>query len=125
MKAKLYHREVFWKSNFDTKAKKLLDGNIILSEHIWEHIEDNSNPKYAYDFDTLCECVESIVGMDTIKPYEVEVENNLYVSKFCIRIPYDHRDISLVFRKGLLVTAWLNNRDDLHSTLDVNKYERR
>jgi len=61
--------------------------------------------------------------------FEVETDDYDRVVKFVIRIPYNDRyDCVSVFRttddssKLLMVTAWLNDKDDKHYTLDKTKY---
>jgi hypothetical protein len=84
--------------------------------------EEHNQPKYNIDETTLYHIVKSL---DNVEPFEVEVDNGL-VTKSVVRVKYnDKKDISIVFRDGIIITAWLNERSDLHSTLDRSKYERK
>lgn len=119
--SKLYHREVYWLSYFDTQSQILIKSANRLSNHLWEHIEISDKPRYDIDVSKLFLIVKSL---DSVEPFEVEVDNNKVV-KCVIRTRYDNnRDISIVIREGFIVTAWLNHNNDLHGTLDVSKYER-
>jgi hypothetical protein len=45
------------------------------------------------------------------------------IIKACFRTDYDYkRDISIVVKDGLIITAWLNNYHDRHLTLNKEKY---
>lgn len=119
---KLYHREVYWLPHFDSQSQLLIKSANRLSYHLWQHIEKDkySQPKYNIDVVKLFLIVKSL---DTVKPFEVEVENRV-VTKCVVRVRYDDKkDISIVFRDGIIITAWLNFRTDFHETLDRSRYE--
>lgn len=126
----LYHKEVYWKDWFDNSAKSLITTECELSNHLWKHIEEDEDKRYDIDLSLLYLIVKRLSenGLrDSNREgiFEVEVENE-EVTKCVVRCIYDrNRDISIVFRKGLVVTAWLNDKNDLHNTLDESKYERR
>ena len=45
------------------------------------------------------------------------------IIKACFRTDYDRkRDISIVVKDGLIITAWLNAYKDKHTTLNKEKY---
>ena len=118
--SKLYHREVYWLSYFDTQSQLLIKSANRLSYHLWQHIEEDNQPKYDIDVTKLFLIVKSL---DNVEPFEVEVDSGL-VTKCVVRVEYnDKKDISIVFRDGVIVTAWLNFKTDLHGTLDRSKYE--
>ena len=121
-KEKLYHREVYWKDNFDKNSYKLIDKNDIrYSLHMEENFALPINDKHRIDKYILNNIISNI-SFDDIKPFEVLVYNG-EVIKTVIRIPYDDKyDISIVFRKGLVITAWLNEKSDIHITINKTKY---
>lgn len=129
MNIKLYHRNVYWKSDFDKQSLELIKGNISFTNHIYSHLkEENSKKRYYTTYDNLCDIVEYCKGLKLLdfKPYEVEIDCRDTVSKCCIRLSYtDTQDISLVFRKNLLITYWINDKKDVHTTLDRAKYRKR
>jgi len=117
----LYHREVYWKELFDAESQLLLKGNILISNHLYKHIEQNTKPRYNIDIDKLFDTIEYLQD-NKFYPFEVETDNGK-VTKAVVRVKYDNkRDISIVIRKGFIVTAWLNDNTDLHFTLDESKY---
>ena len=118
----LYHREVFWRPQFDIQSKQLLLSVTRLSNHLYDHIENSNQPRYDINIETLYHIVQGLCKQH-IQPFEVEVDDNNKVVKMVVRTSYDDdRDISIVVREGFVVTAWLNNKIDKHETLDVNKY---
>lgn len=127
---KLYHKEVYWEDWFNESAKNLVTTECDLSNHLWKHIDEDEDKRYDIDLSLLYFIVKRLSkhGLrDNNREgiFEVEVENE-EVTKCVVRCIYDkNRDISIVFRKGLIVTAWLNDKNDLHFTLDESKYERR
>lgn len=117
----LYHREVYWKELFDAESQLLLKGNILISNHLYKHIEQDTKPRYNIDIDKLFDTIEYLQD-NKFYPFEVETDNGK-VTKAVVRVKYDNkRDISIVIRKGFIVTAWLNDNTDLHFTLDESKY---
>lgn len=117
----LYHREVYWEDSFDEQSLILIKSIKHLSTHLWEHIEQSTQPRYDIDVTTLYYIIKSI---ENCYPFEVEIIDNKVI-KCVIRLRYDNdRDISIVVREGFIVTCWLNNRNDFHLTLDKSKYEK-
>lgn len=118
----LYHSEIYWKPYFTEQAYDLVNSDLRLSKHLDEHLY-NKDKKHDIRLDKLFLVVQGL-KRNCIKPFEVEVDENGNVVKCAIRTKYDDkRDISIVFRKDIVVTAWLNENDDKHYTLDKNKYE--
>ena len=115
----LYHREVFWNPQFDIEAKQLLLSVTRLSNHLYDHIENSNKPRYDINIETLYHIVQGLCRQD-IEPFEVEVDDNNKVVKMVVRTSYDdNRDIS---KEGFIVTCWVNRKNDLHFSLDENKY---
>ena len=119
-----------------------------LSKHFQEHLDNQDNEdrshRYFRNFviNTLNEmCSDS---RPLIYPFEVEVSKDFhffgksgwFVTKFCIRLPYKtNEDLVVVIRPRwnketrdydydnfMITTAWLNHKDDFHTTLDTDKY---
>lgn len=118
---KLYHRDVFWKKDFDIQSKELIDSAKELSKHMWKHI-DNQNEKHEINLKELFIIVNALKHSKSVQPFEVETNNGL-VDKCVVRCEYDDNfDISIVFIKDKIKTAWLNRKDDNHKTLNKEKY---
>lgn len=120
----LYHRNVFWKKNFDIESVELIKSANRFSRHLQEYFNDTSE-KRNFNADDIMRIVDRLKTFDTIKAFEVETDGH-HLQKCVVRCGFNSRkDICLVFRKGLVVTAWLCNRDDNHKTLDKSRYEKR
>lgn len=122
----LLHSEVFmpkWVKDIVIAKEKRLK-NVYLSKHC----EDNlfiSNFKHDIDRERLLEIVNSL-AIHPVLPFEVEITKegiNYSVTKIVVRTSYnDEKDISIVLRGNMIVTAWLNYKTDEHYTLDEGKY---
>lgn len=121
--SKLYHKEVYWEDWFNEGAKNLVNSELKLSRHMNEHL-DNVDDKHDVDICKLYLIVKELKKNMFVMPFEVEVDNGKVI-KCVIRTKYDDkRDISIVFRYGLIITAYLNKNVDLHNSLDYSKYEK-
>lgn len=125
---KLYHKEVFWKKYFDREALKLADKITAdeLSYHIEKEHMKNPDKKHPYDFNGLLKAIERIRSNENAYLFEV-AENNGIILKAVWRVSYDDKnDISVVIRRDknriFIVTAWVNDKGDIHKTLDKNNY---
>ena len=122
---RLYHREVFWKDDFDEDSAKLIKSAYRLSRHLMEYLDNDDSDRRKFDFDGIMGTIEYLKTMDSVESFEVETENG-FLTKCVVRVSYNERkDICIVFRKGLVVTAWLCDKNDNHKTLDKTKYEKR
>lgn len=119
---KLYHREVFWLDVFDQQATDLIkDKELQYSLHLEENFILPTNDKHYINKRKLYHILNNF-NTNAIKPFEVLVYNNKAV-KAVVRTEYDEtRDISIVLRNGRVVTAWLNNKNDIHKNLNNSKY---
>ena len=119
----LYHREISWNNDFDIQSKNLIVGEYKFSRHLEEHLKkDNYKKSYNVSKNKLSTIIKHLQHTD-VKPFEVEVVNN-NVTKCVVRTSYDNnQDISIVFRKGLIVTYWLNNKTDNHNSLKIENYK--
>jgi carbonic anhydrase len=120
---KLYHNDVYLPEEIAEAAKDLLeDPKMHFSAHLKEHLE-KPDPKHLLTEDAIWKAVNNL-KKSPCTPFEVETNRNK-VTKAVYRTPYNKdTDISIVFRKHTIVTAWLNRKDDTHSTLDTSKYEK-
>ena len=112
--------------------EQYIDKSYVLSWHMKEHLA-NPNFKHDIEYKKLLDCVNSL-KQSPVKPFELEVvindnptgknNNKTYaITKWVVRMPYDDgRDISVVVRDNVIITAWLNNKDDIHCTLDLYQY---
>ena len=46
---KLYHRNVYWKPQFDAQSLTIIKSVERLSNHLWEHIDMHNKPRYNID----------------------------------------------------------------------------
>ena len=119
----LYHKDVFWNLKFDVEALELIKTASRLSRHLQEHIA-SVDERRGFDLTGIEKIINEIKKQNSISCFEVEVENGK-VTKAVIRVEYNSRkDICIVFRKWVVVTAWLCNKNDNHKTLDKSKYSR-
>ena len=119
----LYHKQVFWKKDFDEESAKLIKTVNRFSKHLKEYFDDDTERR-QFDANSIIKIIEKLKTFDNIKAFEVETDGR-ELTKCVVRVGFNgKKDICLVFRKGLVVTAWLCNKDDNHKTLDKSKYER-
>jgi len=111
MKTKLYHYQVYM-----PKLKLPDIMNLSPSNHA---IEASHTDRYGF-----IELPKTIKGRDC-KLIELETVNNV-PTKLVVRLSYSSRlDLVLVLRHGgLIVTCWLNEKDDRHGTLDRSRYDK-
>ena len=146
----LFHSDVFVPKGVQEVVGQLqfhMKG-YFLSQHLEEHLnnqatEDRSHTYFRnYVINTLNEMIN---GSGAIRhAFEIELSKDYhffglsgwFVTKYCIRIPYDSKcDLVIVIRpqwdkdkkqydvtKNMVVTAWLNHKKDNHYTLDESKY---
>lgn len=124
--SRLYHKKVFWHTDFDLQARTLFNKNYSL--HLFEHLL-YSTDKHGMTMRELDRIIDEIIDKKrNYFLYEVETTIHDEVFKAVVRTSYDlDRDISIVFalsKKNELIvkTAWLNRKDDRHMTLDKSKY---
>ena len=120
----LYHRQVYWKKNFDFESAELIKSAKRFSRHLEEYFDDDAERR-QFNADSIMRIVEKLKTFDNIRAFEVETDGHT-LTKCVVRVGFNgKKDICIVFRKGLVVTAWLCNKDDNHRTLDKTKYEKR
>ena len=95
---------------------------MVLSSHLEHHFLDKTR-SHEINRNKLIGCVGNIFyNRRWHELFEVEIIDG-HVVKAVIRTNYNRdKDICIVFRKNLVVTAWLNDRHDKHSSLDKSKY---
>lgn len=122
---KLYHTSIYMPDNLVNQCTNMMRkaSRCRLSRHIKEWLE-GEDIKHRYSRDDLEGAFFYICKFRPI-PFEVGVEGGM-VKKFAVRIHLDiDSDISIVInRENVAVTAWINRRDDLHYTLNAEKYEK-
>ncbi len=116
---KKYHKDVYMPEEMIKEASKLYCCDLKKSFHFYERASDKY--KNEYNSALVDEIIEKIKSE---KPTPIEIETEFgRVTKCVIREPCDgEKDICLVFRKGIIVTFWLNNKSDNHYTLDKDNY---
>ena len=135
---KLFHKDVFIPDGVGAVCqalqKRLL--KYFFSRHFSEHLDNQliEDRSHKYLRDVVVECVESLKDIQR-EVFEVELtydDSSWTVSKYCCRIPYDDKqDLVVAIRpqyvsgkvvNNMIVTAWMNSREDHHYTLDKLKY---
>ncbi len=126
---RLYHKHVYWHSSFDDLAKELFNKNYSL--HLFEHLL-YSTCNHGMTLRELDRIIDEIMANQrNYFLYEVETQYKDVITKCVVRTSYDlDKDISIVFAiskdgKNIVKTAWLNNKDDRHFTLNKHKYWRK
>lgn len=119
----LYHRDVYWEDWFDGASRNLVLESLNFTKHMMEHFSSKNDARYDYTVSGVLNARRNLLHFH-YNPFEVELINGV-LTKAVYRVGYDKtRDISIVFRRGVIITAWLNNKTDSHSTLDVSRYTR-
>ena len=146
MFSKLFHSDVFIPEGAVNQVSKLQANmkSYFLSAHFEKHlnnqlVEDRSH-KYFKNFVLNILNEQTSKNFHLYKAFEVEFSKDYhffnkpgwFVTKFCIRVPYKNdEDIAFVFRPQykngnvidfMVVTAWINHKNDNHNTLDTTKY---
>ena len=120
----LYHRQVYWKKDFDIESAKLVKTVERFSNHLKEYFDDTTERR-QFDADSIMKIINKLKTFDNIRAFEVETDGHA-LTKCVVRVGFNgKKDICIVFREGFVVTAWLCNKDDNHRTLDKTKYEKR
>ena len=124
--SRLYHKKVWWDKSFDSQARTLFNKNYSL--HLFEHLL-YSTDKHGMTMRELDRIIDELMeNKRNYFLYEVQTDIHDNVYKCALRTSYDlDKDISIVFNlskdgKLIVKTAWLNNKDDRHTTLDKGKY---
>lgn len=130
----LYHIDVYMPNELIEQVNHLKDSieDYRFSYHLRTQMEDANDKKhYINDERDFLDALNRMEEKQYL-PFEVETFENggtVLVTKFVVRVPYDKkRDITLVIApKGediaVIKTAWLNFKNDVHSTLDESRYE--
>ena len=143
----LMHKDVYFPGNVQeiTRGMQERISEIEYSEHIKEHFSTIRDRSHNYCGDRVMACIETLSNTPR-ESFEVEVGKDyrffgragFFVTKYCVRIPYDdYDDVVVVLRpvyeddgtgrrsyrgRCKVATAWLNQHDDAHFTLDGERY---
>lgn len=146
----LFHQEVFMPDGVPEVAKRCQEkfNGYRFSSHFLEHIKKQEQGRedrsHTFNQQIVENCLKTIKTSPR-EAFEVELSNdfeafgsdNWFVTKYCIRIPYDdYADVVVVIRPhysctsggsprivgNLIVTAWMNSNTDHHYTLDGDNY---
>lgn len=121
----LYHRNVFWKKSFDAESAALIKTVTHFSKHLEEHLANEVSERRKFTGADIMGIIEKLKTFENIRAFEVETDGR-YLTKCVVRVGYNgKKDICIVFRKGIVVTAWLCDKDDTHKTLNKNRYEKK
>ncbi len=113
---KLYHKNVYWNKNFDIQAREFIQNTNKISKHLQYKINSNN-----INYHKLINIINQIKYGDGFL-FELMSDNDNIV-KVVYRINYNYKyDICIVFGGDRIITAWLNDINDKHITLDRDKY---
>lgn len=124
---KLLHEEKFLPEFIIKKVlyieRHLNVDRMTLTQHLTEHI-NNVDMKHEYTENDIRDCLKWLIKNPT-KPFEVEYNTATQkITKWVVRIPFDdYRDMSISIRGYRIITAWVNDLNDNHRTLDLSKYD--
>lgn len=146
MYSKLFHKDIYFPQGAKESALALQKefNEYNLSRHLQEHLNTKGKDRsHNYLDKALEECLNTIQD-NPQEPFEIELSKDYhlfgkkgwFVTKYCIRIPYNKKEDLVVsirprwnrekknydFDNNLVVTAWLNDNKDHHYTLDETKY---
>ena len=141
MKSKLFHSDIFMPKGMQEVVLKLQQkyfNNYSLSNHVKEYLDSYYNRSHSYNADLILNCLNSIKvspkqAFEVLLVNDVKKYNNTkwHVEKYCIRVDYNEREdlivvISPKINKheinNVIITMWLNDKNDNHYTLNDSKY---
>ena len=138
----LLHKALYIPSWVQPTVNRILSkySKYTLSKHVRDRATIDDDRSHEYTLSKLTSALDEALGKP-FEAFEVELtrysqEQNWIVSKICIRVPYsNNQDVCLSIRtyrdrdthrydttNALIVTAWLNDVNDSHTTLNTNKY---
>ena len=142
----LFHSDVFMLDDAKNQVVSLQRKmkSYFLSKHFQEHLDNQNQEDRSHTYfknfvlNILNEQVSDYYRLypafevEYSKDYHFFKKSGWFVTKFCIRVPYKQdEDIAFVFRPMykdgevvdfMVVTAWINHKNDNHKTLDTTKY---
>lgn len=146
----LFHKDVFMPQDAKNSSVVLNQAmnDYFLSKHFEEHLNNQASEdrSHTYFRNIVLNCLNEMCSYrkKVLEPFEVEYSKDFhffgklgwFVTKYCVRVPYGlNDDLVVVIRpqwdkirhaydidKNLIVTAWINHKNDAHSTLDASKY---
>lgn len=138
MFSKLFHEEVFMPTgvNEDVTVLQRNIKTIGLSRHFEEQHVDTADYKHSMQKTKIISAVMSLTK-NQVAPFEVQLSKDYYalgpgwhVTKYVVRVSYDEtRDVTIVIatnpknkNHAFVKTAWLNDKQDVHKTLNKIKY---
>lgn len=141
MNKKLYHVEKYMTEEMIETAKQFQSSikTVSFSAHFKNQCKDKNDYKHYLDEFKIKKIITNIKN-NPITPFEIEMtydsKGRAYLTKYVVRTSYDDtRDVSIVFgvyfnqvtkeldsTRVFIRTAWLNNKTDIHTTLDLSKY---
>lgn len=144
MFTKLFHSEVFLPNKTQEVCNDFQKNlnEYFFSRHFEEHLENQlvEDRSHTYLKDVIIECLNSlkykqqpVFEVELGKDYRYFKKSGWFVTKYCCRIKYsEDQDLVVAIRpqyidgkytgNNMVVTAWMNSRDDNHYTLNKTKY---
>ena len=127
----LYHKDIFFPQQFKlSHLNVFVSNNIRLSKHLMHHIKYNDY-KHKLSEEIIFNAYNDICNsINILCPFEIGYDKK---TKKLVKAVYrvsmnSHQDISMVLCKKaneiIIVTAWLNHKNDTHKTLNEKLYIR-
>lgn len=123
----LFHKDVFMPSDIQEQCKLLQKDmkHYTFSKHFLTHLKKKEDFKHNYLVHIVHKCLKSLVNTPQ-EAFEIEFKDNK-IAKYCCRIPYSKKNdlvvvIKPILMNNLIITAWLNRKNDVHKKLNKDKY---
>ena len=139
MNKRLLHKDVFMPGIIIKAVNSLINNfkSYYFSKHLKDRLADtNKDRSHNYLESSILKTLNNIKesAKDIFEVELTEINNKWYVTKYCFRADLNNKeDIVIAIRpqldnghyiyNDLIVTAWINSRDDSHQTLDFSKYD--
>ena len=126
---KLYHKDIYLPQDLINQSiyQQQNTINFVFTKHLIERIESKDHSHNLVTAEKVWN-VLSKLKENPIIPFEVETENHNgkeKVTKYVIRDKCSmFEDIAIVIRKNRVITAYINDSNDKHFTLDLSKYSK-
>ena len=126
---KLYHKDIYLPQDLIDQSIRQQQNtlNFAFTKHLIERIECKDRSHNSVTAEKVWN-VLSKLKENPIVPFEVETENcngKEKVTKYVIRDKCNlFEDISIVIRENKVITAYINESNDEHFTLDTSKYSK-
>lgn len=126
-----FHKDIFFPSSCDSSMKIFIDeiialGPLTFSLHSVEKIVDYSF-EYGKNFFQYLIKVVRRNPLDPEKVFEFYADKHGKITKACFRYTFDESPVDIIMvvsANGVVITTYISNKDDNHTTLNKNLYRK-